>query len=117
MAVEREDLRDWHRLFGLLLTDFFTSSPFRVDVERDLSVQRQLLDVVIVPKTVPQPARQARLAAGPRAVRRATARRPRRATAAPGAAANRPPFSLSVIRGILLPVTYYRRRNGHVSQS
>ena len=37
MAVEREDLRDWHRLFGLLLTDFFTSSPFRVDVERDLS--------------------------------------------------------------------------------
>jgi hypothetical protein len=26
MAVEREDLRDWHRLFGLLLTDFFTSS-------------------------------------------------------------------------------------------
>jgi hypothetical protein len=48
MAVEREDLRDWHRLFGLLLTDFFTSSPFRVDVERDLSVQQQLLDVVIV---------------------------------------------------------------------
>ena len=48
MAVERENLRDWHRLFGLLLTDFFTSSPFRVDVERDLSVQQQLLDVVIV---------------------------------------------------------------------
>src|SRR5271170_5311814 len=48
MAVEREALRDWHRLFGLLLTDFFTSSPFRVDVERDLSVQQQLLDVVIV---------------------------------------------------------------------
>src|ERR1700722_13339037 len=34
MAVEREDLRDWHRLFGLLLTDFFTSSLFRVDVQR-----------------------------------------------------------------------------------
>jgi hypothetical protein len=48
MAVEREDLRGWHRLFGLLLTDFFTSSPFQVDVERDLSVQQQLLDVVIV---------------------------------------------------------------------
>ena len=28
MAVEREALRDWHRLFGLLLTDFFTGSPF-----------------------------------------------------------------------------------------
>lgn len=48
MAVEREALRDWHRLFGLLLTDFFTDSPFRVEVERDLSVQQQLLDVTIV---------------------------------------------------------------------
>jgi hypothetical protein len=48
MAVEPEALRDWHRLFGLLLTDFFTGSPFAVDVERDLSVQQQRLDVVIV---------------------------------------------------------------------
>src|SRR5438105_8219214 len=48
MAVEREALRDWHRLFGLLLTDFFTGSPFVVEVERDLSVQQQLLDMVIV---------------------------------------------------------------------
>src|SRR5258707_1030730 len=48
MAVEREALRDWHRLFGLLLTDFFTGSSFRVEVERDLSVQQQLLDVTIV---------------------------------------------------------------------
>jgi hypothetical protein len=35
-------------LFGLLLTDFFSGSPFIVEVERDLSVQQQLLDVVIV---------------------------------------------------------------------
>ena len=48
MAAERESLRDWHRLFGLLLTDFFTGSPFVVEVERDLSQQQQLLDVVIV---------------------------------------------------------------------
>src|SRR3954447_8521533 len=48
MAIDKEALRDWHRLFGLLLTDFFTGSPFAVDVERDLSVQQQLLDVVIV---------------------------------------------------------------------
>ena len=48
MAVEREALRDWHRLFGLLLTDFFTGSPFTVEVERDLSQQQQFLDVVIV---------------------------------------------------------------------
>jgi hypothetical protein len=48
MAVERDALREWHRLFGLLLTDFFTGSPFVVEVERDLSVQQQLLDVVVV---------------------------------------------------------------------
>ena len=48
MTMKREGLRDWHRLFGLLLTDFFTGSPFRVEVERDLSVQQQLLDVTIV---------------------------------------------------------------------
>jgi hypothetical protein len=48
MADEREAFRDWHRLFGLLLTDFFTGSPFEVEVERDLSQQQQLLDVVIV---------------------------------------------------------------------
>src|ERR1700676_1137145 len=48
MAVDREALRDWHRLFGLLLTDFFTGLPFTVDVERDLSEQQQFLDVVIV---------------------------------------------------------------------
>jgi hypothetical protein len=48
MASKREALRDWHRLFGLLLTDFFSGSPFVVEVERDLSVQQQLLDVVIV---------------------------------------------------------------------
>ena len=47
MAIEREALRDWHRLFGLL-TDFFTDSPFVVEIERDLSVQQQFLDVTIV---------------------------------------------------------------------
>src|SRR5436190_747786 len=48
MASERDVLRDWHRLFGLLLTDFFTGLPFTVEVERDLSEQQQFLDVVIV---------------------------------------------------------------------
>jgi hypothetical protein len=48
MPTKRDSLRDWHRLFGLLLTDFFTGSPFTVEVERDLSQQQQLLDVVIV---------------------------------------------------------------------
>src|SRR5450755_2618678 len=48
MTVERDPLRDWHRLFGLLLTDFFTDSPFTVEVERDLSEQQQFLGVVIL---------------------------------------------------------------------
>lgn len=48
MAAPRDPLRDWHRLFGLLLADFFTGSPFMVEVERDLSQQQQFLDVVIV---------------------------------------------------------------------
>ena len=48
MSDQRQALRDWHRLFGLLLTDYFTGSPFVVEVERDLSVQQQFLDVVVV---------------------------------------------------------------------
>jgi hypothetical protein len=48
MTAEQEVLRDWHRLFGLLLTDFFTDSPFTVEIERDLSQQQQFLDVVIL---------------------------------------------------------------------
>jgi hypothetical protein len=41
---------DWHRLFGLLLTDFFTGSPFVVELEKDLSLQQQYLDVIILRK-------------------------------------------------------------------
>jgi hypothetical protein len=39
---------NWHHLFGLLLTDFFTGSPFIVELEKDLSLKKQLLDVVIL---------------------------------------------------------------------
>src|ERR1700722_4700738 len=41
---------NWHRLFGLLLTDFFTGSPFVVELEKDLSLQQQFLDVAILRK-------------------------------------------------------------------
>lgn len=47
---EQQTLRDWHRLFGLLLADFFTGTPFTVEIERDLSEQQQFLDVLIVRK-------------------------------------------------------------------
>src|SRR5438046_4987879 len=39
---------NWHRLFGLLLSDFFAGSPFVVELEKDLSIKKQLLDVVIL---------------------------------------------------------------------
>src|SRR5262245_9873439 len=48
MAAKRQALHDWHRIFGLMLIDFFIRSPFTVETERDLSEQQQLLDVVIV---------------------------------------------------------------------
>ena len=41
---------NWHRLFGLALTDFFTESAWVVELEKDLSLKRQLLDVVILRK-------------------------------------------------------------------
>jgi hypothetical protein len=41
---------DWHRQFGLMLTDFFTKSPFVVEMEKDLSIKQQFLDIVIVRK-------------------------------------------------------------------
>ena len=40
----------WHRLFGLLLRDFFLGSPFVVSIEPDLSLQQQRLDVVVIRK-------------------------------------------------------------------
>jgi hypothetical protein len=41
-------LINWHRLFGLSLKDFFTRTPFDVEVEIDLSVKRQFLDIVVL---------------------------------------------------------------------
>ena len=51
---------NWHRLFGLLLTDFFAGSPFVVELEKDLSIKKQLLDVVILRKHQPLTASVAR---------------------------------------------------------
>lgn len=50
MQTRSRDSRKWHRLFGLLLTDFFTGTPFVVELEKDLSLKKQLLDVVILRK-------------------------------------------------------------------
>ena len=39
---------DWHRIFGLMLTDYFKGSGYTVEMEMDLSLKRQMLDVVVV---------------------------------------------------------------------
>ncbi len=38
---------NWHRLFGLVLSDLFSGSPWKVELEKDLSLKQQFLDVVI----------------------------------------------------------------------
>jgi len=42
---------DWHRIFGLALTDLFTHSNYQVELEKDVSRQQQFLDVAIVEQT------------------------------------------------------------------
>jgi hypothetical protein len=39
---------DWHRIFGLALTDLFTNTNYQVELEKDVSTQQQFLDVAIV---------------------------------------------------------------------
>jgi hypothetical protein len=39
---------NWHRLFGLILSDFFAGSPYMVELEKDLALRKQLLDVVVL---------------------------------------------------------------------
>jgi hypothetical protein len=46
MAAQQKT--DWHRLLGLIFTDFFTGSAWNVELEKDLSVKRQLLDIIIL---------------------------------------------------------------------
>jgi hypothetical protein len=45
-----DEQQPWHRLFGLSWTDFFRGLPVTVDIEKDLSVKKQLLDVVLIRK-------------------------------------------------------------------
>ncbi len=49
MTADR--IRQWHRLFGITLTDVFSTTPWRVELEKELALQSQLLDVVIIEQT------------------------------------------------------------------
>src|SRR5688500_11004643 len=43
-----DEQRPWHRLFGLSWMDFFRGQPVTVEIEKDLSLKKQLLDVVLI---------------------------------------------------------------------
>lgn len=45
-----DEQRPWHRLFALSWMDFFRGLPVTVEPEKDLSLKRQLLDVVLIRK-------------------------------------------------------------------
>ncbi len=44
------EIIDWHQVFGMTLTDFFSDTAYTVELEKDLSLKKQLLDVVIIEK-------------------------------------------------------------------
>jgi len=46
---------EWHRLFGLGVTDLFIDSAYGVDLERDLSQRQQRVDMVIIRKVAGGP--------------------------------------------------------------
>jgi hypothetical protein len=46
---------NWHRLFGLTLIDLLTDSDYQVELEKELSLKKQYLDVVIIRKTTGKP--------------------------------------------------------------
>jgi hypothetical protein len=45
-----DEQRPWHRLFALSWVDFFRGLPVTVEPEKDLSVKKQLLDVLFIRK-------------------------------------------------------------------
>ena len=51
MSKNKDDsLRDWHRYFGLIWYDMLLGTDFEVVLELDLSLKKQLLDVVVIRK-------------------------------------------------------------------
>ncbi len=45
-----DEQRPWHRLFGLSWIDFFRGLPVTVELEKYLSLKKQLLDVLLIRK-------------------------------------------------------------------
>ncbi len=51
LSPEEQSRIFWHRLFGVALTHIFAGSPYKVELEKDLSLKQQFLDVVIIKKS------------------------------------------------------------------
>jgi hypothetical protein len=49
-AQAMAEQQPWYRMFGLAWMDFFTGQPVTVDIEKDLSLKKQLLDVLLIRK-------------------------------------------------------------------
>jgi len=45
-----ESQQPWHRLFGAAWMDVLTGQPVTVEMEKDLSLKKQLLDVLLIRK-------------------------------------------------------------------
>ena len=52
---EKDKMTEWHRLFGLVLIDYFMGSPYAVELEKDLSLKRQFVDVIIIEHATGEP--------------------------------------------------------------
>ncbi len=50
--MTKETKINWHRLFGLTLIDFFTDSNYQIELEKELSIKKQYLDIVIIKKSI-----------------------------------------------------------------
>jgi hypothetical protein len=46
---------NWHRVFGLTLTDFFLDSEYEVVLEKELTAKKQFLDIAVVKRTEGKP--------------------------------------------------------------
>jgi hypothetical protein len=46
---------NWHRVFGLTLTDFFLDSEYEVMLEKELTAKKQFLDIAVVKRTEGKP--------------------------------------------------------------
>lgn len=50
-AANPETIRQWHRLFGMILTDVFAETPWHVEMEKEQALRSQLLDVLIIARS------------------------------------------------------------------